>query len=306
MRQNRLLITRKTLDQLLLLAGFVTAVFIVSCATPANQQAEVMQPADKNKSQKLAEGVISTGEDYGPAFTVDGNTLYFTRRTEGRKSAAILVSQLEGATWSAPQVAPFSGKYYDVEPFISPDGSRFFFASKRPIEGDTPNKDFDLWVMEKTSNGWGSPKPLTTVNAPGYDNYPSVATNGTLYFGSSRDGSRGIDLYRARLVNGQYETPQNLGDVINSEKSDADPYIAPDESYLIFASSRPGGLGEGDLYISFNRNGNWTAPRSLGELVNSPDWDYTPLISRDGQTFFFSRGWGDIYRIPLSALNLKP
>jgi Tol biopolymer transport system component len=256
--------------------------------------------------KKFAGGVVSTGEDYGPAFTGDAKTVYFARRKQERRSASILVSQLENGKWSAPKVANFSGEFHDVEPFISPDGSKLFYTSKRPPEGTTPKKDFDLWVVEKTAAGWGVPKRLPEpVNSDGYENYPAVSSAGTLYFGSARAGGRGgVDLYRAKSVNGQYAAPENLGDLLNTSGDDADPYIAPDESYLIFSSTRPGGLGEGDLYISYNRQGVWTAPRHLGEKVNSSEWDYTPLIAPDGKSLYFSRGWGDIYQIDLKALNL--
>ena len=95
-------------------------------------------------------------------------------------------------------------------------------------------------------------------------------------------------------------------DAISTSGNEADPYIAPDESYIIFSSVRAGGLGEGDLYISFNQKGKWTAPRSLGPTVNTSDYEYTPLVSPDKKHFFFSRGWGDIYQVELGALQLKP
>jgi hypothetical protein len=49
-----------------------------------------------------------------------------------------------------------------------------------------------------------------------------------------------------------------LGPSVNSEYNEADPFVAPDESYLIFQSKRPGGFGNNDLYISFrNKGGQW-------------------------------------------------
>jgi hypothetical protein len=99
----------------------------------------------KTSSQSLpqaklfAEGVINTDADeYGPAFTSDGKTLYFTRRVNRRDSEFIYVSQLESGKWSAPALAPFSGKHFDKEPFVAPDGQRIFFASLRPVDGVEP------------------------------------------------------------------------------------------------------------------------------------------------------------------------
>lgn len=142
------------------------------------------------------------------------------------------------------------------------------------------------------------------VNSSGYDNYPSVAENGTLYFASVRiDGRKDNDLYRSRLVNGEYKAAENLGAAINTAATEADPFVAPDESYLIFSSDRKGGASaEGDLYISFNENGAWTEPQSLGKIVNTAEYEYTPLVFKD--KFYFSRGWGDIFEMPLKDLNL--
>jgi Tol biopolymer transport system component len=257
----------------------------------------------------FAESVINTDADeYGPTFTPDGQTLYFARRVNRKDSEFIVVSRFKTGKWSAPEVAEFSGKHFDKEPFVSPDGSKLFFSSKRPSDGTTPKqeRDFDLWYVERTAEGWGEPLHLgPEINTPNYENYPAVASNGNLYFASVREGGRGQnDLYRSRFVNGKYLPAESLGDAINTPYSDADPYIAPDESYLIYSASPPTGYGEGDLYISFNRNGKWTRPVTLGAKLNTSEYEYTPLVSPDGKYLFFSRGWGEIYQVEMSALNL--
>ena len=221
----------------------------------------------KTSSQSLpqpklfADGIINTDADeYGPALTTDGKSLYFTRRVNRSDSEFIYVSRLENGKWSTPELAPFSGKYFDKEPFVAPDGKRIFFASLRPVDGAEPKngRDFNIWFVEKAASGWSEPKHVgPAINSPAYENYPSVAANGTLYFAGEREGGKGgNDLYSARLVNGKYQHVENLYE-LNTPNIDADPYIAPDESYLIFCSDRGGGFGSGDLYISFNRNGRW-------------------------------------------------
>ena len=257
----------------------------------------------------FAEGIVNTSADeYGPAFTPDGRTVYFARRSADRKMEHIYFSRFDAAgRWGEPQVAPFSGKYFDKEPFITPDGSKLFFSSTRPVAPSAPNRtDFNLWVVERTGAGWGEARPLgAEVNSETYDNYPAVAANGNLYFSSTRAGGQGSnDLYRARLVNGRYAPAENLAS-LNTPQSDADPYIAPDESYIIISTTRAGSYGEGDLYVSFNMGGRWTQPRNLGAGVNSATYEYTPLVSPDGKYLFFSRGWGDIYQLDVSALPLR-
>jgi len=284
-----------------LIIAFAFIIFAIAFSTQPNFSQTASPP------KLFAEGVIETSADeYNPAFSPDGKTVYFTRRADRKGSETIMVSEWKNGKWSLPMAASFSGKFYDKEPFVSPDGKRIFFASTRP-NGRDEKSNFDIWMVEKTKNGWSEARNLgANVNSSGYDNYPSVAKDGTLYFASVRqDGRKDNDLYRSRLVNGEYQKAENMGDIINYSMTDADPFIAPDQSYLIFCSVREGGAGEGDLYVSFNELGVWTVPQSLGKNINTAEFEYTPLVSPDGKTFYFSRGWGEIFQIDFSALNFS-
>jgi len=282
----------------------------------------------------FAEGIISTADmELNAAFTPDGKTLYFTKRTPRPLLWVIVVSHFGGGKWSPPEVAEFSGQYSDFDPIISPDGKKLYFCSNRPVDGQ-PRQDFDIWTVEKMpTGGWSSPKHLDApINTKAQEFYPSVTTAGTLYFSSTREGGKGRgDIWRARLVEGKYGEPENLGDAINSQFSEGDPFIAPDESYLIFVSyGRPEGLGDGDLYISSRLNGEWTKAVNLGPGINSSALDFCPIVTPDGKYFFFTsersfadkplgqrmtsqllqkrlnspgNGFGDIYRVDMSVVN---
>ena len=270
--------------------------FVIAAAMRAS---ELSQESDQRTQPTMfGAGIISTGDmELNAAFVPDGRTLYFTKRTPKYQLWTILVSTLKDGRWSTPRVAEFSGQYGDFDPFISPDGSQLFFSSNRPGPGKTKH-DFDIWVVKKTGAGWSAPSNLgADINTETQEYYPSVSNAGTLYFSSNREGGKGGgDLYRSRLVNGKYSKPENLGDAINSKYFEGDPYIAPDESFLIFVSyNRPDGLGDGDLYISFNRNGDWTPAKNVGSPVNSSALDFCPNMSPDGKYFFFTseRGFAD-------------
>ncbi len=279
---------------------FIAILFLVSSRTDAQGSARPPYASREPLPTPtvFGEGMISTSDmELNAAFTPDGRTIYFTKRTPRLQLWTILESRFVRGRWSTPAVASFSGQYSDFDPIVSPDGSKLFWSSNRPIEGQ-PSASFDLWMVDRTPTGWSEPRHLDgPVSSPASDVYPSVTRDGTLYFASTRPGGSGsYDIYRSRLVNGRYGEPENLGDSVNSRFSDGDPYIAPDESYLIFVSyNRPEGLGDGDLYISFNRNGTWSKAENLGPSINSSALDFCPIVSPDGRYLFFTseRGFAD-------------
>ena len=272
----------------------------------------------------FGDGVISTSEyESHPAFTPDGKTLYFVRSTPQFTDWKIYASDFADGKWSSPKLAPFSGKHRDADPFITADGNRLFFISDRPTN-DKPKQDMDIWVMDRTKDGWSEPRNLgAPINTPTSEWFPTVAANGTLYFGSGRRGGHGRhDLYRSRFKEGKFAEPENLGPNVNSADDEFEPFIAPDVSFLVFmAGGRPDSLGGGDLYISHQKNGQWSPAKNLGPKINGPRLEISPYFSPDGKYFFFSsarksdvlppgkrgngsrNGLGDIYQMDLSAMH---
>lgn len=280
-----------------------------------------------------APGEVSTGEpETHPAFTPDGKTLLYLKSDPAFSWWTIVVSRFSNGHWSRPELLPFAGRYRDADPFITPDGSKLYFISDRPVDGK-PKEDLDIWVAERQGDGWGEPRNLgAPVNSSGNEWFPNLAANGTLYFGSDRPGGKGrTDLYRARLVEGRYAEPENLGEAVNSQYDEFEPLIAPDESFLVFMAARPGGQGRGDLWLSTFRDGAWTAAKNLPPPINSPATEIGPRLSPDGRYLFFSssrgffdeplkerltseelsrrlagpgNGLGDIYRVDFEALGI--
>jgi len=184
----------------------------------------------------FAPGIVSTGlTDRDVAMTPDGNEFYFTAAVGNRfhRSAIVVVRRVEGR-WMAPEVAPFSGRYTDMEPAISADGSRFFFMSKRPRTGSAEeDANEDIWSMERQGDGWGEPQNLgAPINTDVPEFFPSVTRDGTLYF-TRRDDGRSESIYRSRWLDGRYQEPERLGEEVNSAPTQFNAFIAPDESYLI-------------------------------------------------------------------------
>lgn len=203
----------------------------------------------------------------------------------------ILYSKYDSSFWSVPQPADFITNNFAIEPFFSPDSQKIFFTSYA-----------DIYVSNRQGQTWSAPVKLgSPVNTLAEEYHPTVTNNGTLYFCSGRDNPL-PDIYRSKYENGNYTTVEKLSRVFNMPYHAWDPFIAPDESYMIFTSIHPDGFGNEDQYISYNKNGSWTNPKNLGSKINTNKIEYGSYISPDSKYYFFSRpdGWGpnisaDIY-----------
>ncbi len=259
--------------------------------------------------QIFQEGVISRGDyESHPTFSPGGDTLYFIKCSYDLKLSAIYVSYKHDGQWSEPQVASFSGKYMDADPFVTPDGKTLYFMSNRPLKDGNPVQDYtDIWKVTISKDGLSKPVHLDApVNSAKDEYYPTVADNGDIYFGSTRDGGKGgSDIYRCQYKDGKYLPAENLGDAINSEFHEYEAYIAPDQSYIIYNSSRPNGLKNLDFYISYNQNGTWTKAKKLPAPISSDSIDWSPKVTPDGKYFYFSSTRSKDQAIPAKAENAE-
>jgi Tol biopolymer transport system component len=148
---------------------------------------------------------------------------------------------------------------------------------------------------------------MESINSDSDEFYISFSKNGNLYFSSSRIGGYGEeDIYLSRLAELQYTAPVNLGNAINSEKSEYDPCISLDESYIIFASSgRENTFGKEDIYVSkLNKSKVWQNAISLGKDFNTSSREYCPYFTPDLKYFFYSSE-GDIKWVDIQVLTSK-
>lgn len=265
---------------------FVLVAFVCCAAISRAQSNKNLVP------QIFQEGIISKGDyESHPTFTPGGDTLYFIKLTYDLKLSAICFSTKKNGRWQEVQMAPFSGRYMDADPFVTRDGKALYFMSNRPVKEGDPVQDYtDIWKVVMTKTGWSAPIHLDApVNSIKDEYYPTIADNGTIYFGSTREGSKGgSDIYRCRFKDGKYQPAENLGNAINSEFNEYEAFIAPDESYIIYNASRPDGLKNLDFYISYNQNGNWTKAKKLPEPISSGAIDWSPKVTGDGKYFYFS------------------
>ena len=259
----------------------------------------------------FATGIISTkAPEQCIAFAPGGRELYFVRETGNIRKIFNMKEERTG--WTSPRIVSFSGKYDDAEFSLAPDGNKLAFISKRSLDGKgKPIRFWDIWIVEKTVNGWGDPEnPGSVINTDKHEVFPSFSPDGDLYFSSDRGGE--YDIYVSKYVEDRYLPAEKLGDRINTEYDEWDQAIAPDESYMIFCSiGRHDSYGGSDLYISFRgEDGSWTGAKNMGKKMNSSRGVCCPSISPDGRYLFFesSKGNdGDIYWVDAKVIeDLKP
>ena len=249
-----------------------------------------------------------------------------TRSPQGERGFRMLHSRRRAdGSWSSPRhlpVYPNDVPSVAVDMAYSPDGRRLYFLGRHVHELSPREPGLDIWFSERSDDGgWGLaspvPPPVWTEHA---ESYPSFTPDGTLQFSSDRPGGLGDgDLWRAAPQNGgEFRKPVNLGPPVNTEHRESDSCVAPDGSYIVFTSDRPGGFGGADLWVSFldSEAGSWSEPKNLGAEVNGPDTDYCPMLTPDGRYLFFSRrvsdppdsGWdgvvgGDVYWVDTAVFE---
>ena len=224
------------------------------------------------------------------AISTEGGEIIFTQGDYKQSRRCLVRIRKQNGEWGKKEILSISGQYQDIEPFFSPDGTQLFFASNRPMPG-TESTDYNIWVSTKVNDDWSKARPLDTlINTSKDEFYPSVSSNGNLYFTATRpEGPGREDLYLSRFVDGTYQTPVALDTTINSAVYEFNAYVNPDENILIFSSFGRQDLGGSDLYISQkDANGNWRAARHLPEPFNSPKLDYCPFVDWPRGNFYFT------------------
>lgn len=241
----------------------------------------------------FARGILSDGlsnRDF--AISPTGDEIFFTIQQPRFALSAILHLIKTDGQWGKPEVAPFSGKWRDLEATFSPDGQYIYFSSDRPITGNA-KKDFDIWRVKRLPGGqWGEPKNLgLTVNSAKDEFYPSITKSGNLYFTTELENGRGSeDIVVCKPTANGYSKPELLAEDIDSKYDEFNAFVDPDEQFILFTSyGRMDDMGRGDIYISHkDKSGRWLPVKHLPTSINSSSLDYCPYVTRDKQYLIFT------------------
>jgi Tol biopolymer transport system component len=288
--------------------NIIILLLLYSISTPAQKKNLIYYPDQKLPgmvAQVFARGIVSTDalEHSPPAFSPDGKTLFWTIMKMPTYQMRLLEMNFADNKWSPAHTPSFSDTTInELYPDFSPGGDTLFFSSNRKTGISSPQTN-TLWFVCKTSDGWSEAKPLDTTLFKKDVYASSIAKNGNRYFIIGPNGTADWNIYKASPSGEIVSLPPH----INSKGYEDVPFVAPDESYLIFESDRTGIKNNIDLYISFRKkDGSWAEPLNMGAKINSAFVERFAKLSPDGIYLFFGRNTGsgfDIYWISAAIID---
>jgi hypothetical protein len=221
----------------------------------------------------FAPGIISTkGWEYGVVFAPGMKEIYFIREVDAdtNPKEEFVVFEKINNRWHERVISPRRGT-----PTLSPDGKIMYFGGV---------------YKERTDTGWSDSKKLGSD----FEEIPimrvTVSANGTYVLDEAADKSV---LRYSRLVDGVREAPKPLPEQINTGEFNAHPFIAPDESYIIWDGQRNSAVRNADLFISFRQSdGTWGEAIKMGDSINTSASEFAAFVTPDGKYLFFNRDMG--------------
>jgi len=243
------------------------------------------QKAPGDIPELFAPGIISVNENFehsAAVFSPDGQEVFYCTNVNANTDKRVAgnlrlyVMKIVDGRWTAPRPASFVKDIYVERPVFSPDGSRLYIEYGRDT---TQESDFDIYVVERTGDGWSDPKPVSPlINSPAMERLHCVTADGSLYF--SRDPfTQNEEIFVSRYINGKFTEPEKLGSGYNSNDYEAAILVAPDEKFMLISHTD---IQHHDVKFSISykkTNGTWSQRIKIpfycgGFFALSPDGKY--------------------------------
>lgn len=169
-------------------------------------------------------------------------------------------------------------------PSLTADGKQLIYTARLYGQED--------FIMSTKKDGvWQKGIPLNGVNTEQNEGAQSISADGKFLVFTAcnrKDGYGSCDLYYSEIRDGRWTPAANIGSPINSRGWESQPSISADGRAIYFTSSRKGGQGGKDIWVSYRqKDGKWGRPQNLGDIINSPYDEQSPFIHPDNQTLYF-------------------
>ena len=170
-------------------------------------------------------------------------------------------------------------------PSLTVDGQTLVYTVRIEM-----NEDF--YYSQKVNGEWQKGEPIVALNTLENEGAQNVSADGKMIVFTDCGGRKGYgscDIFYSEIRNGQWTPARNIGRPINSSHWESQPSLSADGREIYFCSSRPGGSGDSDIWVSQrNEDGSWGKPKNLGDKINTQLAEQSPFIHPDGQTLYFS------------------
>jgi outer membrane protein OmpA-like peptidoglycan-associated protein len=186
-----------------------------------------------------------------------------------------------------------NSQYPEYSPVLSADEKVLIFTTRRPGFNNTidPRDGMyfeDIYMSEKSGDGWSEARPLAILNTPGHEATIGISSDGQQLF-IYKDLNGDGNIFTSMLNGSEWAQPVKLSDNVNSKSWEPSASLSPDGNTLYFVSNREGGFGGRDIWRSVKLpNGEWSKPTNLGPEINSPFDEDAPSIQADGITLYFA------------------
>lgn len=254
--------------------------------------------------KQLADAQFKTG-DYASA--LENYTTFLTKKRVNpqlKDQAERNLKNAEFGVVAKEKPVPFSPENlgqsvntadYEYFPVLTADEQTLVFTrNKRRVGGMDYQEDFYISFLDEKESNWmpamNLGKPINTDDNEGAQTI--TADGKQLFFigcNRKRTGLGSCDIYKSLRNGKKWGEPVNLGSPVNTSSWESQPSVSADGKTIYFVSNRKGGLGGMDIWVShLAPNGEWSVPRNLGDVINTPHSEETPFIHPDGKTLYFT------------------